>query len=55
VFSVSTSAGAGGYKTIRTNRHESAAERSVAEFAYNPALAEYQQTAKSTLVKKIKK
>ncbi len=51
VFSVSSSAGAGGYKTIRTNRHESAAERSVAEFIFNRELGEYQQRAKSKLIK----
>jgi hypothetical protein len=51
VFSVSTAPGAGGYKIIRTNRHESAAERSVAEFIYNPALGEYQQRAKAKLIK----
>jgi hypothetical protein len=51
VFSVSSSAAAGGYKTIRTERHESALERSAAEFIYNPALGEYQQRAKPTLIK----
>ncbi len=51
VFSVSTAAGAGGYKIIRTNRHESALERSVAEFRYNAALGEYQQIAKPKLIK----
>jgi hypothetical protein len=51
VFSVSASAAAGGYKIIRTNRHESAAERSIAEFIYNPALGEYQQRAKAKLIK----
>jgi hypothetical protein len=44
VFSVSVSAGAGGYKIIRTNRHESAAERSIAEFSFNAELGEYQQS-----------
>jgi hypothetical protein len=48
VFSVSAAAGAGGYKTIRTNRHESAAERSIAEFAFNAELDEYQQRARQT-------
>jgi hypothetical protein len=51
VFSVSTSAAAGGYKIIRTNRHESAAERSVAEFIFNAELGEYQQRAKATIIK----
>jgi hypothetical protein len=51
VFSVSTALGAGGYKIISTNRHESAAERSVAEFAFNAALGEYQQIAKAKTIK----
>ncbi len=51
VFSVSASATAGGYKIIRTNRHESALERSATEFRYNPVVGVYQQSTKPTLIK----
>jgi hypothetical protein len=52
VFYVSTAPAAGGnYKTIRTNRHESALERSAVEFTYNAVVGVYQQSTKPILIK----